>query len=439
VETQLEWRTADEVFAAKVGRTAARVWLALLKVRDATLVTHITLTGIRRIAGGSLTEPQVRRALARLNDLGMVINHGWKHTEVPYGRAQATDVHEVFERTVVGAADGQAIGLPLVVWQKVEAARTWGGARERAGRPRKSNPTPSRMLCETPIKQAEKIKAYARVVHKEKESNDTVLFSSRKEPAASGGFSSFFESAEREVVMDGLPVVSDEHGSLLGGGGIPAAWSADEWLELPPFPGVAVVPPARIPAPPMVAADSSPEARLKMLLAAYDTTLKRKLPQEFNPVRKHGPRAADKKLLLAAAEALHAHDVSPMRWVEFSFDQYAIGREADKAAGKRERAARPPLQVVFAVKRIEETAGWCRSTYDDRGATLVLTRSLKSLIARYQQMRTAVQVGKLSPAAAVAQHFPNGLYDRMVAAAAKDARREQELIDTHIANGEYLW
>ena len=239
--------------------------------------------------------------------------------------------------------------------------------------------------------------------------------------------------------MDGLPIETDADGSLLQGAGLPPRLDADKWAALPPYPGLAVVQPAVIPAPPMVPDEAGEEVCVTMLLSAYGTTLRRAAPREFNPYSKHAPKAAERKLLVAAAHALRQHGVSPLRWCEFSFGVWKHGRDADKAGGKEQRAERPALRVVYSLKRVEETAGWARNEYERRGEQVVFTRSLRSLLERHALMVSLVLGGKHTPESAAAECFPGDTYARMVEKARADARREQAAIDTRMAAGEYLW
>jgi hypothetical protein len=442
VSNELEWRCADAALAAQIGKAALVVWAALLKARGENDLTHITLRGVCRLASQKLSEHQVRRALARLKTLGIVTDIGWEHTEVPCSSTERSpllgNVREVYSRRVVGSARVGEVGLPSDVWHKVERSVSHGGRRKGAGRPAriKSHGVPCGLNTgpQVPENTKERIKPHGRCRNKKE---DLIFLPSEERCAAARRLSSSSEEGVSQV--DGLPVESDEHGSLLLGTGLPPRISSEAWSLLPPYPGIAAVKPATIPSPPMVPPEASEEECVKMLLAAYGTTLRRKMPREFNPHSKHAPKGAERALLVKAAAALRQHNVSPLRWCEFSFDIWQHGREADKAAGKKQREARPALRVVFALKRIEETAGWARSEYERRGERVVLTRTLRTLLDKHAAMTARVLGGRCTPQEAMAEFFPDDTYARLVEKARAEARREQEAIDTRLSAGEYLW
>lgn len=202
----------------------------------------------------------------------------------------------------------------------------------------------------------------------------------------------------------------------------------------------------------MVGAGASEEERVELLLAAYNQTAARLLPREFNPHTRQALKAPDRKVLVKAAALLLEHEVSPLRWAEFSFEGWAKGGEpadegqepADEGKAKgsgrgRPRAVRPPLRWVYAEKRVAGKSGWARSALERRGSSVVVTRALRSLIAKWQQMMVAVLRGEVAPEDAGAKFFPDGLYERLVEKARSEGRREQDRINTDIAAGKYLW
>lgn len=250
-----------------------------------------------------------------------------------------------------------------------------------------------------------------------------------------------------ELVGAGLPGVLAGDGISLEGCGVRVEVSPADWGELPPYPGVAVVQPAVIPSPPRIKPETSEDERVQLCLQAYSLTCRRLLPGVWNPHDRHPLKPAERKLLLAAAEALCNHEVSPLRWVEFSVDQWRVAQQAASEAAaakggtgrKRKALARPPLKVVFAVSRIEEHAGWCRRERERRVQQVIITRSLRTVLAKWQQMRLAILRGEMTPSAARAKVFPGDSYQRQIDRAREEARREQARIATSIAAGEYLW
>lgn len=242
---------------------------------------------------------------------------------------------------------------------------------------------------------------------------------------------------------DGLPVVREDGGGVqLHGAGAPPEIGREDWAALPPCPGPAVVAPALVPPPPLVRPDLSEDERVTLLLQAYTAVCRRQLPREWNPYSRGAGelKPAERKLLVSAAAALQQHEVSPIRWCEFSFDQWAVGAAEDGSKrGKKARGARPPLKIVFSVARIEEQAGWCRRERERRGGRLVLTRTLRHLLERWQSMRAAIFRGQMTASEARAKFLPPETWDRLVAKARAESCAEQKRIATELSEGAYLW
>lgn len=436
----LEWRPVTATETAWFGKTALPVWQALLTTRDSFGVTHITLAGIQRLLNNRLTEPQIRRALARLRQLGLVEDTGWAHAFVPLtvnGKV-IEDVREVYNRKVHGEwRNGQA-GLPADLWDRLALSKTHGGVRIGAGRPNKSNRTPTDTVCENAVKTSEKIKPHDRIENIRSSSSESLVCfpTGNKRGAQRRLLSETTTEADMDTL---LPITTDAQGSFLIGAGRPSVVPATSSADLPPFPGIGVIQPATVPAPPLVDSDSSKTLKAQQLMDAYDMTLKRKLPKQWNPHTQHGLKVNERKLLLQAADALAVQQVSPLRWCEFSFDVYAKGRELDAESGKGQRSERPPMRVVYALKRIEETAGWARTEYERRGERVILTRTWATLIGKWRKMMADVLSGGCTPDTAKTRHFPADSYSRLVAKANAEARQEQQNVSARLASGEYLW
>ncbi len=475
----------DAAFVAHVGQQATKVWVVLLGSRGPDGITQATVASIQRNIAGvrwkdsdekRVSAPQVRRALARLNDLRLVRDVGWRLVELPANKVKEVDpvlgtTRSVFCRVVVGnvlqtkPGSGNASGrevevsLPTGTLEQVERSSTRGGRRKGAGRPRAeikpcrgfdskkdSNHGDPLHGLKSGLAQSQRGRESNRgeVIVQSREET-VVAFLPSEEKRAAAPRPSPFGGAEVEMLAEGLLGEESDEGRGLFGQGSPVALSPDAWSALPPFPGVAVVSPAAIPAPPMVAAGASEEERVALLLSAYNQTAARLLPREFNPHARQALKAPDRKVLVKAAALLLEHEVSPLRWAEFSFEGWAKGGEAEsdapaKGSGRgRPRAVRPPLRWVYAERRVAEKSGWARSALERRGSSVVVTRALRSLISRWQQMMVAVLRGEVSPTEAGEQFFPNGLYQRLVEKAQSEGRREQDRINTDIAAGKYLW
>lgn len=465
----------NDVFVAHVGDQATKVWAVLLGVRDSQGTTHVTIGGIQRLVAdlpwqqpshGQLSQPQIRRAVARLKVLRLVLDIGWEHSLSKDGDA----MRELYRRKVVGnirrRKDAVEVLLPDDARGQVNMATTHGGKRAGAGRPKRIQVVGGAARLENPDDTSSDIQVVEGSPRLENqpdqagrgreskraakgrevvEQEDVVAFlPSEEKPAAAPRFL-FSGEAEADTSMHdvGLLRCHDDGDRGLVGGGAARTYSPDEWGLLPPFPGVATLRPAVVPPPPMVAQSATDEERVTMLLTAYNLALAHQLPRVFN---KHANtskplKAAERKLLVDASHALYEHNVSPLRWVEFSLSTFAASAEAAaKKKGREPGAPRcPPLAFVFTVDRINTKAGWARRAFDRRGGNFVLTRSARIIVSKWTAMMSAVLRGEVSPRDAGAKFFPEGQYERLVEKAVAEAQREQARIDTDIAAGKYLW
>lgn len=417
---------------------AYRILLTLVELSDATGLTSVTVAGLTRRTG--LSAHQVGRALSRLRSIGAVEDLGWTYANVRHTKAERSaltgTMREVYQRRVHARRGTDTVRVPSTVAERIATMPTHGGARVGAGRKssRRGVETIKSQGCpQMPEKMQERIKSVDRIKREEKETKSSVLFPSERERAPEARSSSFSGSIES------MPVAVDESGSTLVGGGRPPVLPLDTFAVLPPFPGVEVVRPAVVPEPPMVTASMSEDEQVALLRDAYNMAVSRALPNEFNPNARRAVSEPDRKVLLKAAPLLVEHAVSPLRWCEHSLVVWSKGREQDASAGRKERASRPSLRVVYAPKRIAETAGWARNDHERRTARVMLGRSHRTLIERWREMSNAVLRGELSPQAACERFFPGDTYERAVEKARADARRIQADLDTRLAAGEYLW
>jgi hypothetical protein len=405
-----------------------------------------------------LSERQVRRALARLKLLGLIEDVGWKHLAVSHGRSLqgglTGDVREVYVRMVRGnvAVDPEGGGglvaeLPARVQKRVSEARTRGGARKGAGRPRrpvlaqerppsgdelavfKAVGTPTtlnvRNTHEIVEKKSNRSTEGREETEEREEREEIALLPSEVEHAAAP------RTCLEDRVEDLLASGKEDEGSTLAGGAQPVAVSVEAFGKLPPFPGTAVLKPPTIPAPPKLSMDMEVPDMVNLMLDAYCMVMQRELPSEFNPHAGRKVKPPDRKVLENAAGELLQSGLSPLRWCEFSFEAWT------KGAAKQ--SVRPPLRWVYAPLRLETMGDWAKTDFDRRGERVVFTRSMTKLIQTWMRMMEAVTLGKVAVADAEQQFFPNGQYQRLVAKAASEARREQAEIDRKLGQGEYVW
>ena len=133
------------MLVGKLGASAARVWCALLGLRDKDGIAHPSTAGIARKLG--VSRSTVTRALTRLAHAGLVYSRGKRYIE----RAR----RRVWVRSVWGEIDGAFVQVPDATarWmQRSDKASSWGGWRPKSGR-RKALETKGKESSDAPIKK----------------------------------------------------------------------------------------------------------------------------------------------------------------------------------------------------------------------------------------------------------------------------------------------
>ena len=222
----------------------------------------------------------------------------------------------------------------------------------------------------------------------------------------------------------------------LGVGMAGSAKGAHDWKAgggVPPFPGWSMLPGALTPGPPKLDPDEPDRARALLLVRLYRACAERRFKKPSFPLgRVDVQKSKHYAAILECARALLDHDVAPAAWVAFSFD---VWRDHSSAEGAKKA---PPLRWVFSASRVSERAGWFASEESSYcGGRAKFGPSHNELIRRHAAMRA--ESARTSPQEAAAKYFPDGLFERLVAEARVESRREQARLREAVARGEWIW
>lgn len=220
----------------------------------------------------------------------------------------------------------------------------------------------------------------------------------------------------------------------MSGGGLPylPPRERDGWTP-PRFPGFDVVDPATVPDPQPLDPKLSAEERVIMLARVYrgacDAAYKGSGSRSM--VLVGGVRKSKHfKALAEAAQTMIANDVAPAAWIAWSIDVWKNYGKTDKA---------PPIAWVLASARIETRLGWFHNECDAYGGgLLIISPAHKDLLYRHARMTTAIN-RRVPPREAAAQHFPDGLYDKLVVKAREESRDLHARVRAQAARGQWVW
>ena len=225
-----------------------------------------------------------------------------------------------------------------------------------------------------------------------------------------------------------------EAGSVFGGAaGAEQVAQVDAAMErVPPYPGLEVVAPARVPPPPKLPSDATPEQLARACAVAYRGAVEARYRQVNYTFSRGVERSRYFAVLVAGGRLLLEAEIAPAAWVAWSVD---IWREYRGAKVKP-----PAPDWVFSANRISERGGWFRS----EGASYVggqvrFGPSHRELIARWNGMVAALMRKPEAPEEVAAQHFPDGLYDVLVAKARREAAEEGARLRAVVERGGFPW
>lgn len=465
----------------KLGRGAWAVWLRLAALRDRRGFVHPTIRGIARLRGHAvLSERAVRKGLVRLRTAGLVRDIGWTDWQV-HDRGSLR-VRKVYLREVYGAEllEGRrragtwadlnqspepqcAVPHATATW--LASAACWGGARQGAGR--KTAP-PQGGKCNPERGQSvageESSGAHPGNSSGAPDSNNTLLertLTSFPKGKTRAGEPRVVGSPGVQEDIAGLGGLIGGAGSNLDPGGLPPG--------CPAYPGPNVVEAAKVPTPPRLTRQQvvgDPEAAVRLILRAYRGAVKGRLGLDVHPYRRGGlTRSKHFSKLVECALQLAEHEIPPTSWAGFSCDVWAKGGDhaaetvqrlgGDKEVKKYLRGSKgsqgkaPALTWVMSAHRVEKWRGWFRTEASSyAGGRLVYGDALRTLLGRWQRMRTRVRRRVLAGGATAAdvqgivdKCFPAeaGGYDGMVDAAKRETQREQARLERCVLRGDWVW
>lgn len=184
----------------------------------------------------------------------------------------------------------------------------------------------------------------------------------------------------------------------------------------------------RVPAPPKISEDLAPEKRLALLKAAYRAAHEKVMRAEYwRPSKAQTER--ERELLLEAAQALLAENISPTAWARFSYYQW-------QEMGKK---TAPSPKWVWSAKRIHEHAGWCHeATGTLNTAHPIPLPAVTTLMRRLQQIRQQLGYGRPT-ADVVSGVLPDAERRKLLQQQADQRVAGHRDIEQRIRNGEWVW
>lgn len=461
-----------------VGDAPYRVWQVLVGLRDENAVAHPTRAYVALTLGFS--EATVARGLRTLASVGLVTYLGRRGMDVPERRRVVhRAVHCWHVEGEIRAGRDKETGrlkfckLPrevvlLVNRLPLRTARTWGGVRPGAGRPRKPIIVEA---AQTPAQEVEE--AETRVVAGSKikcggDQNNPWLFSSPRRgedpntatDSSVGGGSLFASAPPASTGLDGVRSVGAKSGMGRGGGrsvlgmmqqrgdlSVPGGlWAyLERELGVPRRPTPTMVPMIVTPEPPRLDPKAPDEELARTLAAAYRTAVEHEFPGTrcFTLAKGDIKRSKWYPVLVQGARALLDHDIAPLSWASWSCGAWV---DYQRENGD-ERPSPPPLQWVFGAKRLGEYRWQYRAGADGLGGRIVYPVALREMIRRYSMMRQAVlaviaedgYIDDARVARAVETTYDRSLHDTLLQRARHDAQAVQAQLNDGAKKGRWVW
>lgn len=200
----------------------------------------------------------------------------------------------------------------------------------------------------------------------------------------------------------------------------------------PPFPGSSRLPPATVPAPPLLDPSKSPLALARTLLSAYRGAYQSRYGKPcFILARGDLERSRFFPLLVGAARSFVEHSIPPAAWCAWSLDVWRKGHDTS-----------PTLSFVFNSRWISQRRGWFRrdaSSYV--GGLALYGRAHRALLEAWFAMADALY---RAPSDAIAEeiverHFPGRRYDELVAAARREVAETMRRMQDAVEREVWLW
>jgi hypothetical protein len=196
--------------------------------------------------------------------------------------------------------------------------------------------------------------------------------------------------------------------------------------NVPPYPGVSILEPAKIPRPPKLKANDDEVTWANTLAATYRNVVRMVFGDtevKYAFTRGDITRSKHFKLLVDASRFFIENDIAPVLWCLYSSGAWTGRGPA-------------PIGWVFSTKIAQHIEPFKRAVGDGPGERLVFGEKHKELLKRYGDMRR--DLSDLRPAAVrevIARHFPEG-YEKALDAARQQADETQADIRARIAAGD---
>lgn len=424
-------------FRKKLGFPAMMVWLRLSRRRDRNGISHATRETIATASEGTrLTISRVRDALRRLDEAGLVTPAKVRWVPSPGGPKK------LVARLVLGCladAPGKksAVLVPARTAMWLKSTPGWGGKRAGAFRTHKRT-----TLSSPPASPPSSPPTYYDPMSTTDTTSSTAYAVEDFVTAGAEQTNHFKNSTDPEPVAVPPPAppantVSETDVGLRIGSSSHRSPPAPGKCGVPPFPDIAMINPAVVPAPPKLKPDDRSRDQVAALVKAYKSAVLAKYGQRIWSLRT-GYQLERHPLypkLLAAAKMVLDLGLSPIAWAAWSID---VWREHNAKAKKP-----PPVQWVFAESRLTERVGWFRRDSGYAGGRIELGAVARNLLARYSSMQAEL-VGAQDHSAVtiqtIVEHwFPGSLFEDLVDRARVEAAEIQRELNNKAERGEWLW
>ncbi len=213
------------------------------------------------------------------------------------------------------------------------------------------------------------------------------------------------------------------------------------WPSVPPIVRLAAQDwRARIPDPPSYNSDGDEYQEVLQVKRWFETTsqhLGLGYPYGMFPKRALRPSDTQYVSILRACPFLTQKLVPPLRWILFSFRQWATVR------GEKKRRDIPPPAWVFSATRVHRFYGYARKDANGLAGRLIYTPSARRFLALQERMISALVSG-VPASDEQAKHivdatFPDHIRLPLLQAAESEARAFNMSIDARIKSGGWVW
>lgn len=420
-----------DLFIRCLGKTTWDLWYRMLCRRDRYGTVRDSLGYLARLSGfPKLSTEQVKNSARRLEAAGLIARTNHWH---PVGEGR----RYVRSRVVYGYSPSpDAVLIPPATLRLVQSVGKHGGDRKSPKFLECGNNRNCRGNCgnTTKIPHIEPIKIPLSIYLRESSRTGSLSEKERRGEAA------LSLTMAGKAGGEGGPVQSsqDASGTRLSGSGADVPRPTPGLPGLPPFPGASSVPPAVIPNPPLIDPKASDKDLAMTLIRAYRGAVDSRYGGRCM-VHASGDitRSKNFKALVDAGKALIDHEIPPAAWAAFSVDTWR--KYSHEALAKKP----PPVTWAMNAKRINDRRGWFRAESDNyTGGRVIYGNAHQDLIKRYDLMRREARAALADgrPVSEVVErHFPDGMFQRLVDQARREAVENQQRLRHLVQRGEWLW